>query len=227
MNEVPSSDDTTVDVDEEPVSNISSSTEQPSRHFSPNTDSHAEEDIGDTSIEMPTRTGTDLVNMENQIGSATETAPGTTRRRQSDQSARRHQPAPQAHSVNTLWPAEELYKHNFYADQWYTDLIVCIYFFVLDLGIELIVFTAGAGTQTISAFLSNFTSWRLYVSIALLFLYFLNSMASGRHQKETSDRFLSRLSPFARRIVEAVARRATLLLILFLNLPISMFGTIS
>ncbi|RFU26532.1 hypothetical protein B7463_g9794, partial [Scytalidium lignicola] len=169
--EATTEDNTTAVAVEAPDSNRSSLTMQPSQNLPLYTDPYTELERT-TDFEMTRRTGTDLVNMEYNLGSNAENAPSIVTRRHS-RSPQGNPPSETSPPQSTiqLWPAEALYNHDFYTDEWYIDMVICMFLLALELGIELIAFTAGVGSKTVITFIANFESWQIYISITLLFSY--------------------------------------------------------
>jgi hypothetical protein len=116
------------------------------------------------------------------------------------------------------WPAQTFYDHDFYADAWYKDMIICMCLLALEFGIEFIAFTAGVGSKTILAFADNFTPWGFYASITTLFIYAVVFIGLDRRQERVKRLF--RRSPCSTSKGPLYLLRMSILLgIILMNFP--------
>jgi hypothetical protein len=174
---------------------------------------------------MTRRTGTDLVNMEQQLGAGAEASSGTVTTGQdvsSEVDSRTPETPSPLRSSKRPWPAQTFYDHDFYADGWYKDMLICMFLMALEFGIELISFTAGVGSNTIFTFAENFTSWEIYISVLLLFLYATMCISIERRPERLKWAlwFFQRYNQRYKLQLFPLLRRLMLLGILVLNLSI-------
>jgi hypothetical protein len=155
-------------LNETPVRNTPS-TEEPSRDIPSYTNPHSEPDRT-TNIEMGQRTTTDLANMENRLDSNASSAVSTGQSSQFRDRPLQFVTTAESESLN-LWPAEELYKHNFYADAWYKDIISIMISPAFVYILFLTAITAYDELNAIDIVLSIFKTWEVYVYITVVCIY--------------------------------------------------------
>jgi hypothetical protein len=134
-------------------------------------------DLGSLYMHGARRTGTDLVNMEQGVGT-----PSLTHR-----SSVTDVSTSQPHPVTTMSiPAHDqmsnlLHEHDFYAEGWFQDLITGIFLLVIENAVALLVASAFGTSNTIQALVGTFVSFSSWLTILYLYVYVWNCIEFHLH----------------------------------------------
>lgn len=184
---------------------------QPAESF-PSSVSTASNDIAMESLFVhgARRTGTDLANMEDRLGS-----PSLAHRNSGTTSLETLQ---QESILEPTRQAPMLHEYNFYIESWYNDFVAGILFLFLEFAIEIIYSSLTFNQTTILSMLENFATWQLWLTVACLYLYQSLCLSIQVHPSKL-DNWLKCLPSGKRLSVYRTLRWAWIISLCFVNGP--------